>query len=156
MTAAVSGPTVTTTTPEAAAPAATPTPVPTPTRTRTVPTTTTRPPTTPPPVTTTPPRPPPRPAVVISGVLVQDGCPRVWLARLTATVTGTTASSVLATWTVYGKPLRAVLTAGPGGTWTATVTLPPGVDIPWYAVATTATGVQIVSATSTLRHDCLR
>jgi hypothetical protein len=89
-------------------------------------------------------------------VLVQDGCPRVWLAQLTATVTGTTASSVLATWTVYGKPQRAVLTAGPGGTWTATVTLPPGVDIPWYAVATSVTGVQIVSATSTLRHDCLR
>jgi RNA polymerase sigma factor (sigma-70 family) len=155
-TAAVSA---TTTTPVAAAPPAdTPTSVPTPTRTRTVPTTRppTRPPTTPPPVTTTPPRPPPPPAVLIDDALLQDGCPRVWVAELTATVTGTRASSVLATWTVRGNPQRAVLAAGPGGTWKATVTLPPGIDIPWSAVATTESGGRLLSGTRTLRHDCVR
>jgi hypothetical protein len=94
--------------------------------------------------------------VLIAGVLAQDGCPRVWVARLTATVTGATASSVLATWSVAGKPQRAAMTAGRGGTWTATATLPPGVDIPWSAVATTVTGVRVMSATRTLRHDCVR
>lgn len=154
-TAAVSV-TPTATTPVAAPPAATPTPLPTPTRTRTMPTRTpTRPPTTPPPVTTRPP-PPPRPGVVIDDALLQDACPRVWVAQLTATVTNATAESVLATWTVGGKPQRAAMAAGRGGTWTATVTLPVATDIPWSAVATLVDGLRITSGTRTLRHNCVR
>jgi RNA polymerase sigma factor (sigma-70 family) len=145
-----------TTTPVAAPPAPAPTPAAMPTGTRTVPTTPpTRPPTTPP-VTTAPPPPPPRPAVLIDDALLRDACPQAWVARLTATVTGGTAEAVLATWTIAGKPQRAPLTAGPGGTWTATVTLPPAADIPWSAVATLVDGVQVGSATRTLRHDCAR
>jgi len=142
-----------TTTPAAAPPAATPTAAATPTPARTAPATT--PPTRrPPPPVTTPP-PPPRPAVLIDDALVRDACPRVWLAQLTATVTNGTANGVLATWTVDGKPQRAVLTAGPGGTWITTVTLPLATDIPWFAVATLVDGVRVTSATRTLRHDCV-
>jgi hypothetical protein len=94
--------------------------------------------------------------VVIDDALLRDACPRVWVARLTATVTDATASGVLATWTVGGKPQRAAMAAGPGGTWTATATLPPATDIPWSAVATTVEGAQLVSGTRTLRHDCAR
>ena len=146
-----------TTTPVAAPPAPAPTPAATSTRTRTVPTTPpTRPPTTPPVTTTPPPPPPPRPAVLIDDALLRPACPQAWVARLTATVTGGTAEAVLATWTIAGKPQRASMGAGPGGTWTATVTLPAAADIPWSAVATLVDGVRVSSAIRTLRYDCVR
>ncbi len=146
-TTAAASPTPSPTTVTTAPPAPVPTVAP--------PTGTTRAPTTPP--TTTPPTttpPPPRPAIAIDDSRGQS-CPRVWLAQLTATVTGATADSVLATYTVQGKPQRAVMVAGRGGTWLVTVQVPQGIDIPWQAVATLSpTGGQLVSATRTLRYDC--
>jgi hypothetical protein len=92
---------------------------------------------------------------VTDEALLQDGCPRLWIAQLTATVTGGTAESVLATWTMDGKPQRAPLTAGPAGSWSTKVTLLPDRDIPWTAVATLTGGGQVASVTRTLRHDCV-
>lgn len=117
-------------------------------------------PTTPAPVTTTPPAPPtttpaPVPAVTTRWSLAADGCPRSWRARLTATVTGTTAISVLATYgAVREVPQTAAMTSVGRGTWTVLVSLPANQDLTWTATASTAAG-RIRSASQSLRHDCV-
>lgn len=136
--------------PTAAGPASTvPTGTPTPRAT----------PTTPAPVVTTPPAPPtttpaPVPAVTTRWSLAADACPRSWRARLTATVTDTTATSVLATYGgARGVPQTAAMTSVGRGTWTVLVSLPADQDLTWTATASTAAG-RIRSASQALRHDC--
>ncbi len=161
-TASTPAPTTTTSSPT---PSPTPTPTPPPTTAGPITAVPPAPPTAtatrvipPPPRTTTPttrpPPPPPRPALVLSSELVRAACPRAWVARLTATVTGAVAESVVATWsTVPGQQQSGPMSPGPGGTWTLTVTLVPDQRLPASATATTPAG-RITGAPIVLTHVC--
>jgi len=133
---------------------------PAPTRTTALPPTgtTTRPPTSPPttPPTTRPPTttPAPGPTVTLGSEFVRAACPEVWYARLTATVTGTVAESVQATWSVPGgSPQPASMTPGADGVWFTTVALPADTAATWTAIALAESG-GTRSAPATLFHAC--
>lgn len=133
--------------PASTVPTGTPTPRATPTTTTPAPATTTAPAL----PTTTPAA---APAMTIRWSLAAAACPRSWRARLTATVTDTTATSALATYGgALGVPQTAAMTSVGRGTWTVLVSLPADQDLSWTATASTAGG-RIRSAAQALRYDC--
>jgi RNA polymerase sigma factor (sigma-70 family) len=149
-----SAPTATTPMPTSstAVPTAT-TPAPTVAPTR--PPATTRPPTAAPttPKPTTPTRPPVTPTISISYEVLTPDCTSTYRARLTAVVTGGTATAVTASWTAGRVPGSTALSDSGGGTWSALVSLEGGVDHTWQATADLPTGT-LTSGSGTMRHDC--
>ncbi|HEV7657943.1 MAG TPA: hypothetical protein VGP36_24855 [Mycobacteriales bacterium] len=130
-----------------------PTGPPSPTRTTVAPVPTTPAPTTvpttPAPTTT----PPPVPAISAASVLTSASCPDTWKARLTATVTGTTATGVNALISGGSGPSSTPMNPAGPGVWTVVVTLPADTALRFTAAAATPGG-RLNSAAKSLSHAC--